>query len=200
MKLEVNVFDVWAFRRTASDPEYLLLHTSQHKADRYFNGGRFWQVPSGFIKDDEDVVSALARQLATFGLEASAIWAAEHAYTIYNRRFACMQIIAVYAAEVAPGGVQIDPAEHSEYRWCSYEEAQSLVNYRGLKDGLRSTREYVTGLSIPPRELHGLGIGCLDKRYLRHVMSQSQERAMRRRSRAARSANSSGDCLRMSSR
>jgi hypothetical protein len=48
---------------------------------------------------------------------------------------------------------QIDPAEHAEYRWCSYDEAQSLVSYRGLKDGLRSTREYVTGTTTPLPEL-----------------------------------------------
>jgi len=153
MKLQVNVFDVWVFRKTASGPEYLLLHTSQHKADRYFNGGRFWQIPSGLIADDEDVAGAVARQLGTFGLKASGIWAAEHAYTIYNRRFGCMQIIAVYAAEVGQAAVQIDPEEHSKYRWCSYNEAEALVNYRGLKEGLRSTREYVTGLSTSAPEL-----------------------------------------------
>ena len=32
-------------------------------------------------------------------------------------------------------------------------EAQSLINYRGLKDGLRSTMEYVTGLDAPSLEL-----------------------------------------------
>ena len=153
MKLQVNVFDVWAFRKTPADAEYLVLHTSQPKADRYFNGGRFWQIPSGLIADDEDVVGAVTRKLGTFGLKASGIWAAEHAYTIYNRRFGCMQIIAVYAAEVAPGPIQLDPDEHSEYRWCSFTEAEKLVNYRGLKDGLRSTREYVTGLSAPSPEL-----------------------------------------------
>jgi len=153
MKLQVNVFDVWAFRKSTADTQYLLLHTSQYKADRYFNGGRFWQIPSGLIADDEDVVGAVTRKLGTFGLKASAIWAAEHAYTIYNRRFQCMQIIAVYAAEVGPGEIRMDPAEHSEYRWCSFDEAQTLVNYRGLKDGLRSTRDYITGLPFPPREL-----------------------------------------------
>ncbi len=43
--------------------------------------------------------------------------------------------------------VRLDPREHAEWRWCSFEEALELVNYRGLKDGLRSTREYVTGLA-----------------------------------------------------
>jgi NADH pyrophosphatase NudC (nudix superfamily) len=153
MKLESNVFDVWVFRRASTKVEYLLLHTSQYKADRYFGGGRFWQIPSGFMQDSERVVPAVLRLLSDFGLDATGIWAAEHVYNIYNRRFETLQMIAVYAAEVAAGEVRLDPEEHAESRWCSFEEALELVNYRGLKDGLRSTREYVTGLDTPSAEL-----------------------------------------------
>jgi NADH pyrophosphatase NudC (nudix superfamily) len=153
MQLESNVFDVWTFRRTARQVEYLLLHTSQYKADRYFNGGRFWQIPSGFMQDSEGVVPAITRLLAQFGLHATGVWAAEHVYSIYNRRFETLQMIAVYAAEAAAGEVRLDPQEHAEARWCSFDEAMALVNYRGLKDGLRSTREYVTGLDTPAAEL-----------------------------------------------
>jgi hypothetical protein len=49
--------------------------------------------------------------------------------------------------------MMIDPAEHASYPWCSYEEAQGLIHYRGLKDGLRSTLEYVTGMATPALEL-----------------------------------------------
>jgi hypothetical protein len=153
MKLESNVFDVWVFRRTTSDVEYLLLHTSQYKADRYFNGGRFWQIPSGFMQDSERMVPAIVRLLADFGLAPAGIWAAEHVYNIYNRRFECMQMISVFAAEAGAHEVRLDPQEHAESRWCSFEEALGLVNYRGLKDGLRSTREYVTGPGAPAAEL-----------------------------------------------
>jgi hypothetical protein len=40
----------------------------------------------------------------------------------------------------------------AEYRWCTFDAALALVNYRGLADGLRSTREFITGRE-PPREL-----------------------------------------------
>ena len=36
MKLFANVFDVWVFRKSGSRTEYLLLYTSQQKADRYY--------------------------------------------------------------------------------------------------------------------------------------------------------------------
>src|SRR5688500_3949777 len=142
MDLEPNVFDVWVFRRTGASVEYLLLHTSQDKADRYFNGGRFWQIPSGAIAVTEPVVQAIQRRPGEFALTPIGIWAAEHAYTVYNRRFEAMQIIGVYAAEVRSSSVRLDPREHAAARWCEYEQACQLVNYKGLKDGLRSTFDY----------------------------------------------------------
>lgn len=153
MKLSANVFDAWVFRKTDRRVEYLLLYTSQQKADRYFNGGRFWQIPSNAIEDGENVTAAVARLLGGFGLVPSSIWAAEHTYAIYNRRFDCMQLIGVYAAEAGGDNVRLEPEEHAEYRWCSFEQALALVHYRGLKDGLRSTREYITGVQSPAREL-----------------------------------------------
>src|SRR5690606_9633442 len=109
--------------------------------------------PSNAIEDDESVTSAVTRVLEGFGLIPSSIWAAEHTYAIYNRRFDCMQLIAVYAAEVGADDVRLNPEEHSEHRWCSFEQALALVHYRGLKDGLRSTFEYITGVPSPAREL-----------------------------------------------
>ena len=152
MKLDPNVFDIWVFRRAAAEVQYLLLHTSQLKADRFFNGGRFWQIPSDFVREGEKMLAALERSLAGFGIDAAGIWAAEQSYTIYNRRFEATQIINVFAAEARPGDIRLDPEEHGESRWCSFDEALSLVTYRGLKDGLRSTREFITGRE-PPREL-----------------------------------------------
>lgn len=153
MQLAPNVFDVWTFRRTPDGIRFLLLYASAEKAERHFNGGRFWQVPSDLVKDGEHVTDAIARTVRTFGLKAQAIWAAEHVYTIYNRRFNEMQIIAVYAAEVNESVVRLNPAEHSECQWLPLEECLARVHYRGLKDGLRSVHEYITGPAEPAREL-----------------------------------------------
>ena len=72
MKLDPNVFDIWVFRRTGADVQYLLLHTSQIKADRHFNGGRFWQIPSDVVREGESVTEAVARVLGRHGLSPKA--------------------------------------------------------------------------------------------------------------------------------
>ena len=153
MQLNPAVFDVWAFRRRPTGIEYLVLRSSELKAERYFNGGQFWQVPSGVFKEGETVPDALERAVLAYALTAQGIWAAEHTYTIYNRRFDEIQIISVYAVEVDGGDPQLDPAEHSTFRWLPFDAALDAVHYRGLKDGLRSVREYITDAPRPAPEL-----------------------------------------------
>jgi lipoyl(octanoyl) transferase len=155
MHLNPGVYDLWVFRRTDAGVEFLMLHTSREKADRHFNGGRFWQIPSGVFEPGESVPAAVDRELVPYGLTAREVWAAEHASTIYNRRFHEMQIISVFAVAVdandAP--VRLNPVEHGEYEWVPYEAALERVHYRGLKDGIRSVHEYVTGATSPAPEL-----------------------------------------------
>jgi hypothetical protein len=153
MRLAANIFDVWAFRRRGKEVEFLLLYTSVDKARRYFNGGRFWQIPSNLVQDGESITEAISRALDRYSLRPKAIWAGEHAYLIYNRRFGEMQAIGVYAAEVDGSTVSLDPAEHSEYAWLTLENCLDRVHYRGLKDGLRSVHDYVTGVDEPAKEL-----------------------------------------------
>jgi ADP-ribose pyrophosphatase YjhB (NUDIX family) len=154
MNLNAAVYDIWVYHRAADGIRFLLLHTSQEKADRHFAGGRFWQIPSGVFRSGESIGDAFDRELAAYGLPAKEIWAGEHAYTIYNRRFHEVQIITVFAVETeAATHVTLDPAEHSEYEWVPYDVALDRVHYRGLKDGLRSVAEFVTATATPAPEL-----------------------------------------------
>jgi hypothetical protein len=110
-------------------------------------------IPSGLVDTDETVVGGLTRRLRDFGLAPVTLWAAEHANIIYNRRFESMQIVGVYAAEIGSADIRLDPDEHTESGWYSFEDALRLVHYRGLKDGIRSVQEYITGPERPAREL-----------------------------------------------
>lgn len=152
MSLRTDAIDVWAFTRDSDAVRYLLLHTSQEKADRFFNGGRFWQIPSGVVEQHESVVDASRRCLAELGLTAKSLWAVEHVYPIYNRRFDSMMLIPVFAAEVErTQNITLD-WEHAEARWCTADECNQLLSFRGLLEGLQWTRAYITEASAPRRE------------------------------------------------
>lgn len=153
MQLNASVYDLWVFRRTPSGVEFLVLQASALKAARHFNGGMFWQVPSGVFRDGESVPDAVDREAAAYRLDVRPVWAGEHAYTIYNRRFHEVQIITVFAVEVGPGDPQLNVDEHGDFAWLSYDAALARVHFRGLKDGLRSVQEYITGVERPAPEL-----------------------------------------------
>jgi hypothetical protein len=144
MKHRIGVFDVWVYRKDPDAVRYLLLHASQAKADRWFNGGRFWQIPSNFVEGEESLAAAARRCLSGFGIEASAIWVVQHVYTIFNARFQEMQSILVLAAEAGSvSGVRLS-WEHEESRWCTADECEALIGFRGLREGLAWTRRDIT--------------------------------------------------------
>ena len=64
-----------------------------------------------------------------------------------------MQLIGVYAAEGQQVNIQLEPEEHSDYGWYTVDECLERVNYRGLKEGLQSVHDYVTGVQEPAAEL-----------------------------------------------
>ena len=153
MHLRTDGFDVWVYRKDKDAVRYLLLHTSQEKADRWFNGGRFWQVPAEFTKEGETLQAAARRCLSEIGVGARSLWAVEHTYTIFNRRYQDIQLILVLAAEVEDSSNIRLTWEHSEYRWCTAPECEALLGFRGLLEGLHWTRKYVSEATHPLPEL-----------------------------------------------
>jgi hypothetical protein len=153
MKLTTDVFDLWVFTRQRTEPTYLLLRTSQQKADRWFGRGRFWQIPGDASPDDEHIVVAIDRLLSQLELRADALFATEHVYPIFNRRVDGLQLIPAFAAEIK---AEVSPRltwEHSEYGWFSASECSTRLSFRGLLEGLEHVRRHVTEVDAPRPEL-----------------------------------------------
>ena len=152
IEFSVQNFDLWVFRRNPH-VEYLLLKTSAEKAERFFNGGIFWQIPTDSVRDAETIENAATRVVDTLGLNNLNLWAAEHTYTIYNRRRKEISIIPVFAAEVVVKKEVTLTWEHSDFGWFQASECHDRLSFRGLKEGLTSVREYITEVNTPATEL-----------------------------------------------
>lgn len=147
-----KVFDLWIYHRCDGEAKYLIMHTSQEKADKWFGGGRFWQIPGDSYQEGEATAEAIQRNLREFGLKPKSVWCCEYVYTIYNRRFDGIQIIPVFAAEVVEPKTIDLTWEHSEADWLTAKQCLQVINFWGLKEGLNRTREYVTENPNPPKE------------------------------------------------
>jgi len=150
--LRTDAIDLWVFSRNAETPRYLLLQTSQEKADRWFGGGRFWQIPGAFLQGTESVVAAAQRSLGDLGLTAKSIWAVEHVYPIYNRRAESLMLIPVFVAEIESLGSPRLDWEHSEAAWCTADECMQRLSFRGLREGLEWVRLYISENPSPRLE------------------------------------------------
>ncbi len=151
MEFRPDGFDVWVFRRRGPAIEYLLLRASASKAAAWFNGSQFWQIPSDFVGAGT-AVDAIRSELARFALTPRSLWAAEHTYSIYNRRYEAIVHLAVFAAEVEADEVVLG-AEHDRYEWLGAADASERVGFRGLREGLRWVRTFVTESPTPLPEL-----------------------------------------------
>lgn len=152
MELRTDVLDLWVFHRGPDVVRYLLLKTSQEKAERWFGGGRFWQIPGARLQDGESVVAAASGCLKELGLSAKTLWAVEHVYPIYNRRTESLMLIPVFAAEVEDSRQVRLTWEHSEAEWCTADESTQRLSFRGLVEGLEWLRRYITENENPRPE------------------------------------------------
>jgi len=149
MELRTNVVDVWTFHKADGEPRYLLLHTSKAKADKWFNGARFWQIPGGFLEEGEELAAAAAGWLAEYGLAPVGIWAAEHVSCYYNIRRRNVELTPAFAAQVA-GPIDVRLSwHHAEFGWFNAAECLERIHFRGLVEGLASVRRFVSELDEP---------------------------------------------------
>ncbi len=153
MNFNPRVFDLWVFHRQGPEPEYLLLHVSPEKAERWYSSVQFWQVLSDFFDEDDTVMQAINRLLGRHDIDATSVWAAEHSYSFYNRRFDELQHCTAFAVEVEGPLEILLGTEHSEYGWFTAAECFAKLRFRGLKEGLRSTIDYVSERPEPMEEL-----------------------------------------------
>ena len=127
MKLRTNMYDLWVFHNCNESPEYLIYHTSLEKANKWFFGKQFWQVPGGFVSENQDVIDAIKMNITEKELSVMKIWAVEYTYTYYNARRKNIEIVPVFAAEVEGPGVMHLSWEHSEFGWFNSKDCLERV-------------------------------------------------------------------------
>jgi len=129
MRLPLQV-EAIIFRKKGNKTEYLLLKRVPER-----NG--FWQPVTGGLEEGETRTEALFREIREETGIKNLIGVIEGLYYFefsdpnLNQEY-------VYGVEVSPTEeVVLDGEEHSEYRWCSFQEALEMLSWEENKEALK---------------------------------------------------------------
>lgn len=136
VRLPVQV-EAIVFRKNLDTVEYLLLKRLPER-----NG--FWQPVTGGVEKGETRREALSREIREETGIANLIRVIEDLYffefsdPIPNKEY-------VYGVEVPlTEKIVLDGKEHSEYRWCSKQEALQLLHWKENKEALEKLDEIIS--------------------------------------------------------
>ncbi|MCS7081383.1 MAG: NUDIX domain-containing protein [Bacteroidetes bacterium] len=138
----LRVVDVYVYRIPDSEPEYLLL---KRAPDRPYAGT--WRMIGGKIREGESAWRAALRELAEeTALEPRRFWSVPSVNAFYEWAEDRLNLIPVFAAEVAPEARVRLSSEHVDARWFRLEEAVRLLVWPEQRRLIRLVHElFATG-------------------------------------------------------
>ncbi len=129
MRLPIQIEAV-IFRRCGSKVEYLLLRRTPER-----NG--FWQPVTGGVEEGETRKEALHREIREETGAKNVLTVIEDLFD-FELSDPNPSHEYVYGVEISPSDeIVLDGKEHSEYRWCSFQEALQLLAWEENKTALR---------------------------------------------------------------
>ncbi len=149
MRLPIEIEGI-LYKRTGGEIKYLLLKRHPEK-------GEFWQPITGGLEEGETKVEALKREIREETGIQSIMKIIEDVHYFefqdpslieYFKRHGYVCNYAkeyVFGVEVSSDeNVVLDGKEHSEYRWCGFEEALMLLKWKGNEEALKKLNEILT--------------------------------------------------------
>lgn len=129
-ELPVKV-ELIVFAREPNALSFLLLK-------RTLKDGGFWQPITGTLEMDESIRQCMLRELQEETGIGKVFNISEeiHRFSWQKKDYTVVEM--VYGVEVTDRKVTLSPEEHSEYRWCSFDEAMMLLEKENNKNAFLS--------------------------------------------------------------
>ena len=138
-KVKIKQVDSYIYRNTDAGPIYLMLKRSSGKFYEHL-----WQGVAGKIERGETATHTVIRELEEeTGMKPKRMFAADHIASFYDAKNDRILMVPIFGIEVENSEVTLSE-EHSEYIWTSFEEALTLLTWKGQKEGLRTVHDEIT--------------------------------------------------------
>ena len=134
MRLPIQI-EAILFKRSNGKIQHLLL--KRYPLKRYPEIGGFWQPVTGGLEEGETKIEALNREIREETGISNIIKIIED---VHYHEFLDPHLVKeyVFGVEVSSDEkVVLDGKEHSEFKWCSFQEALRLLEWKGNKDALK---------------------------------------------------------------
>jgi len=136
MRLPIQV-EAILYKRSNKKIEYLLLkRTSERRG--------FWQPITGGLEEGETKTEALKREIKEeTGINNIIRIIEDVHYFEFSDPSPYKEY--VYGVEISPTErIVLDKKEHSEFRWCSFQEALGLMKWKENKEALKKLNEILS--------------------------------------------------------
>lgn len=95
----------------------------------------FWCHVAGKIEEDEKAWQAIVREFREeTEISVGQLYSAEYTEQFYEPQKNRIMIIPVFVVKCPPNQPVILNEEHTDFRWCSYEEAIALASFPNQKN------------------------------------------------------------------
>jgi len=145
MRIPIQVL-IYPVRKTEGEWEYLMLK-------RIKSRGGFWQGVTGAPENDETIIEGANRELfEETGFRSITLIQTGVSYIIpmedrwidiYPKGTTEIPEYLFIAKILQSEPLKIDPIEHDDWKWCSYEEAMNLLSWEDNKRALEHIQNYL---------------------------------------------------------
>jgi dihydroneopterin triphosphate diphosphatase len=132
------------------DSQVLYLLLKRAPDDKLYPGT--WQIVTGMIEEGETAAAAALREVAEeTRILPRRFWNVPHTNTFLNIAQDTLEISAVFLVQTAPGSLPVLSNEHSDFRWCTREQARELLVWPGQIQAIDIIHHYIIcGLQAAP--------------------------------------------------
>ena len=144
MKIKTNLIEVHIIKKEEQGLKTLIMKRASNQM--YPN---IWQMVTGKISENEKAYEAAIREIKEeTNLEIDKLFIVPNVNYFYNNFDDSITIIPVFAAIITSGKNLKISHEHSEYKWCSVEEAKKKFAWQGQKKSIDIIEDYFTGKNM----------------------------------------------------